>query len=64
MKTKKMIKLIDEMAELIQFHELEAVDSKAADLLLQAEKMKQTSVSELEPYLEQIRLDNIHSMVG
>lgn len=67
MKKQKLMKLIDEMADLIRFHELEAIDSQAVNLLAQVQEAKQCASTEgaiSDEYLEEIAFENTHSMVG
>ncbi len=67
MRTEKLIKLIEDMAELIEFHELAAIDSHAVKVLRDAQDVKRSNEALRgvdENYLDQIAVENAHSMVG
>lgn len=56
-----LTKLCQELAEVIKFHELEAVDSKAAELLEILEHLDEdVEIGEsMDEWLEQIRVANL-----
>ena len=65
MKTEALVQLVADMADLIRFHELEAVDSSAVRCLEKAQEVNQEfSIvdPDLDRYLEEIRQANMHSM--
>lgn len=61
MSTEFLTKLVGELAEVIKFHELETVDSKAAELLEILNHLEETAdVDEsMDEWLEQIRVANL-----
>lgn len=65
MKTEEMKQLIKEFTELVKFHELEAVDSKAVELLWRASGVKGDVIeidTEFKDHLEIIRQANMHEL--
>jgi hypothetical protein len=65
MKTEQLVQLVADMADLIRFHELEAVDSSAVRCLEKAQEVNQEfSIvdTDLDEYLEQVRQANVHFM--
>ncbi len=61
MSIEHLTKLVHELVLVIEFHELEAVDSRAAELIEQAELISQGTVSdeEMEDWFESIRVANM-----
>jgi hypothetical protein len=55
--------LVKEMADLIRFHELETVDSKAVELLELADSIPKLSIEEdtesIDEYIETVRQANM-----
>ena len=58
-----LTKLCQELAEVIKFHEIEAVDSMAADLLVQVNNMEEVGIAEdtesMDEWVESIRQANM-----
>ena len=63
MSIEELTKLCQELAEVIRFHELEAVDSMAADLLTQVDNFDEVGIAEdtesTEEWIESIRIANL-----
>jgi len=62
MNIENLTKLIDELAEVIRFHELATVDSKAAELLEQIDEMKLNSKvddEDITDFIEDMRVANL-----
>lgn len=62
MNCKQINQLVKDMATLIKFHELETVDSRAVELLIQASEVENQpllSENELDSWLEEIRVANM-----
>lgn len=64
MKIEKLTKLIEEMSTVIQENELQETDSRALDLLLRAQEVKQATMcnQEMEEYIETVRVANLHAL--
>mgnify|MGYP001820872234 CR=1 FL=1 len=60
----KAEELIKDMADLVRFHELATVDSRAVELLQRAEDLGVTEDEESEhsEWLEAVRQENLHPL--
>ena len=63
MSIENLTKLCQELAEIIRFHDLETVDSMAADLLTQVDNMEEVGIAEdtesMDEWVEKIRQANM-----
>jgi len=56
------MELINAMVELIDFHELDTVDSRAVELKLRAKALKEKDNSSLYEWIESVRQANMHEL--
>lgn len=58
----KEAELLDAFVELIDFHELDTLDSRAVELKLRAKALKEKDNSALNEWIEEVRQANMHEL--